>query len=206
MSEIKSSKTNQTDNNAYNLIEHLIAQRLRHINTFKLCRVVAVNDDKTLNVINLIPEINADGKIVEPVIWKDFPILQTQGSKAAFRIEYAVDDIVLCGFCDRDIYAVKRNGKKQAAPITPQITPLTAGIVLGAVLFDEAEKYIKITDEGIEIKGNVFIDGSLSVSGGISSTGKMEAGNGASGTFADSGQGASMKTLTIEKGIITNIT
>ncbi|MDR1942142.1 MAG: hypothetical protein LBQ47_07425 [Endomicrobium sp.] len=116
MNEIKSSKNKYTDNNSYNLMEHLISLKLEKLNTLKLCKVVSVNEDKTLNVKNLVPETDTDGKAIEPVIWKDFPILQMQGGSAAFQIEYNAGDIVLCGFCDRDIQSVKRNGKKQAAP------------------------------------------------------------------------------------------
>jgi hypothetical protein len=209
--EIKTPKGANVDNNMYNLIDYLITKKMSFLNTFKLCKVVAVNDDKTIDVKNMILEQDANGQEIESVIWKRLPKLQTQGSKAAFIIEYKVDDIVLCGFCDRDYWAVRRNGKQETAPLHPTITPLSSGVVLGAVLFDEASKYIKITDDGIEIVGDVSITGDLSVSGDLSADGKivsggaMEAGNGATGTFVDTGQGASGKTLTITKGIITQV-
>ena len=58
---------------------------------------------------------------------------------------------------------------------------------------------LEVTDSG------VFVDGNLSVSGDIVSTGKMEAGNGATGTFQDTNGSSVVQTVTVVKGIITNI-
>lgn len=58
---------------------------------------------------------------------------------------------------------------------------------------------LEVTDSG------VFVDGNLSVSGDIVSTGKMEAGNGATGTFQDTNGNNVVQTVTVVKGIITNI-
>lgn len=76
----------------------------------------------------------------------------------------------------------------------------------------KVENYIT---SGIRIKYNntelelgdsgVLVKGDLSVSGDIVATGKIEAGNGASGELQDTGQSASGKKIIIEKGIITQI-
>ena len=65
---------------------------------------------------------------------------------------------------------------------------------------------VKYKNTVLEVTENgVFVDGNLSATGDIVSTGKMEAGNGATGTFKDTGDHAVGQTLTIVKGIITNI-
>ena len=71
---------------------------------------------------------------------------------------------------------------------------------------------LEVKEDGISANKDVSINGNLNVSGNISadgdivSGGKMEAGNGASGTFKDTGDNAAGQTLTIVKGIITQIT
>jgi hypothetical protein len=70
---------------------------------------------------------------------------------------------------------------------------------------------ISITTNGIlTINGNVNQNGNTNQNGNVSINGTLEAeslidNSGASGTFVDTGQGASGKTLTIEKGIIKSI-
>ena len=65
---------------------------------------------------------------------------------------------------------------------------------------------VKYKDTVLEVTDNgVFVDGNLSVSGDIVSTGNMEAGNGATGTFQDTNGNSVVQTVTVVKGIITNI-
>lgn len=61
-------------------------------------------------------------------------------------------------------------------------------------------------NKDVSINGNLNVSGNISADGDIVSGGKMEAGNGATGTFQDTGTSASGKTLTITKGIVTQIT
>lgn len=158
--------------NSFNQLKYLIKQEIMNINTLKICQVVKVNNDGTLNIKNMVCHLDAKLEPIEPVIIKNVPILRTQGGTSGFQIAYNVGDIVLVGFCDRDIQAVKRS-KAQAAPSTLLPFPLSSGIVLGAVLFAEQSIYVKVTDK-IYLVGNTEITGNLEVSGNTEIGGKLE--------------------------------
>jgi hypothetical protein len=59
-------------------------------------------------------------------------------------------------------------------------------------------------DKNVTININLTVKGNLTAGGQVEG-GTLKADNGASGTFIDSGSGASGKTLTIVDGIVTNI-
>ena len=148
--------------NSFNQLKYLIKQEIMGINTLKVCQVVKVNADNTLNVKNMVSRLDAKLEPIEPVVIKNVPILRTQGGTSGFQIAYNVGDIVLVGFCDRDIQAVKRS-KAQSAPSTLLPFPLSSGIVLGAVFFANQSIYVKVTDK-IYLVGNTTLTGTLSVS------------------------------------------
>lgn len=186
--EVKTLKDMYTDTNFFNQLDYYIRLRLATMNTIKVCQVENVNADDDGNVLsvdvrNMVLEVDGSGEPINAIIWKEIPILQIQGGQAGLLIRYKKGDIVLVGFCDRDIQAVKRS-RKAAAPTTPLTTPLSGGICLGAVLFTAPTVYVKITDEGIEFEGNVVanqdinIKGSLTVDGDITATGNIESTDG----------------------------
>jgi hypothetical protein len=98
---------------------------------------------------------------------------------------------------------------------TAQINEADAGRAVfqtldGSVKVSLGQDNIKVLGDvshngNLDIDGNINITGNLVVAGDISSSGAMEAGNGATGTFTDTGAGATGMTLTINKGIITQI-
>ncbi len=152
-----------TKYNSFNQLKYLIKHDIMGINTLKICQVVKVNADGTLNVKNMVCHLDAKLEPIEPVVIKNLPILRTQGGTSGFQIAYNVGDIVLVGFCDRDIQAVKRS-KAQSAPSTLLPFPLSSGIVLGAVLFAEQSIYVKVTDK-IYLIGNTTLTGNIDISG-----------------------------------------
>lgn len=158
--------------NSFNQLKYLIKQEIMGINTLKVCQVVKVNADNTLNIKNMVCRLDAQMKPIEPIVWENVPILRTQGGTSGFQIAYNVGDIVLVGFCDRDYNAVKRS-KAQAAPSTLLPFPLSSGIVLGAIFFEEQNIYVKVSDK-IYLFGNTEITGNLEVSGKTEIGGKLE--------------------------------
>lgn len=233
MSTTNTGKDITTDNNLFNMLDFHIDYRLGLVNTIKVCAITVAYDDNTCDVKPLVPELDTASNPVAPQVLKKLPILQIQGGNAGLIIKYSVGDIVLCGFADRDITAVKAM-RRQAAPLTAGVTPLNSGIVLGAVLFKNPQIYVKITDKiyltganvaisnDIQAAANAQITGNAAIGGATTIGGNIEVGgmaqvfgaltaasvvpqNGATGTFTDSGSGASGKTLTITNGIITGI-
>lgn len=61
------------------------------------------------------------------------------------------------------------------------------------------------SNKDVSINGNLNVSGNISADGDIVSGGNMEAGNGATGTFTNTDGGSIVQTVTVVKGIITQI-
>lgn len=218
---VSNGKDNFTDNNVFNQLDFHIDYRLSQLNTMKICRVVKNYGNNVCDVKPLVAKLDNNGNPVEPPVLSKLPSISVQGGMAGVIIEYKAGDIVFCGFSDRDISRVKRT-RKQGAPVTFGTTPLSSGVILGALLVQSPNIYVKITDkiyltgaqviisDNIEVAKNLALQGNLTVGGTIEAQDEISApavkpANGASGTFTDTGTGASGKTLTITNGIITGI-
>lgn len=162
--------TNLTE---FNTLDFYIDGKLLRINTIKICKITSVNDDGTVNVLPMVNRLNGKKEPLPTVELKGFPILRQQGGNSGFIIEYQVGDIVLVGFCDRDPQAVIRS-KKEAAPSTFTPFPLSGGIVLGAVLFEDAQIYVKVSDK-IYCVGDLSLSGNAKISGDVETDGNNEA-------------------------------
>lgn len=163
----------------FQALDFFIDNKILEINTLKLCQVTKVNNNNTVNVKQLVLNLDGQKKPIPAVEWPNFPILRQQGGTSGFVIEYKVGDIVLVGFCDRDPQAVIRS-KKESAPTTYLPFPLSGGIVLGAVLFANAQVYLKTTDKvycvgNFDVSLNANIQGNLTVGGDSNVTGNNEA-------------------------------
>ena len=179
----------------FQALEFFIDNKILEINTLKICKVTKVNA-KTLNVKPLVLKLDGEKKPIPATEYTELPIMQTQGGTGAFVIEYNVGDIVLVGFCDRDTQSVVRS-KKESAPSTYTPFPLSSGLVLGAVLFANAQVYLKVTDKvycvgNFDVSLNANIQGNLKVGGDVTTTGKNDAASysvggtaGATLTFTD---------------------
>ena len=230
---VSNGKTNLTDNNVFNQLDFHIDYRLSQLNTMKICKVVKNYGGNVCDVKPLVAEIDNDGNPVEPPVLSKLPAISVQGGVAGVIIEYKAGDIVFCGFSDRDISLVKKT-RNQGAPVTSETTPLSSGVILGALLVQNPNIYVKITDkiyltgaqviisDDIEAAKNLTLQGDADINGGVTvgedaiflanasvqgilNAASVVPANGASGTFADTGTGASGRTLTITNGIITGI-
>lgn len=230
---VSNGKTNFTDNNVFNQLDFHIDYRLSQLNTMKICKVVKNYGGNVCDVKPLVAEIDNDGNPVEPPVLSKLPAISVQGGVAGVIIEYKAGDIVFCGFSDRDISLVKKT-RNQGAPVTSETTPLSSGVILGALLVQNPNIYVKITDkiyltgaqviisDDIEAAKNLTLQGDADINGGVTvgedaiflanasvqgilNAASVVPANGASGTFADTGTGASGRTLTITNGIITGI-
>ena len=198
------SQDADTNLSEFQALEFFIDNKILEINTVKMCQVTKVNDDGTLNVKALVLSLDGKKEPIPSVEWKNYPILRQQGGTSGFVIQYNVGDIVLVGFCDRDPQAVVRS-KKEAAPSTFAPFPLSGGIVLGAVLFNAPEVYVKTTDKvycvgdldvskNANIQKNLTVEKNCEITGNCTITGNLDAGkyavngtDGATLTFTDAG-------------------
>ena len=194
----------QTENTALSFINELdffVDGKILEINTIKICQITKVNGD-TVNVKPLVLNLDGDKKPIEATELKELPFIRQQGGASGFVIEYNVGDIVLVGFCDRDPQGVIRS-KKETAPATYCPFPLSGGIVLGAVLFNVPEVYVKTTDKvycvgdldvskNANIQKNLTVEQNCEITGNCTISGNLDANkyavggvDGATLTFTD---------------------
>jgi len=198
MSILKSKQTYNDRANLFNQLVYLINTKLSMLNTLKICEVIAFHGT-TVDVRPMLTETDGKGNQIEQSILYGIPILQIQGGTSGFKIEYKENDIVLCAFCDKDIQSLVRS-KKASAPTTDLITPLNSGICIGAVLFNEATTYIKVTDK-IYLNGIVEASNNLSVAGIVDGNGFSTGGfSGVDTSFVDAGG----VTHLVKKGLIVS--
>lgn len=180
----------------FSALEYWIRKKLEDVNTIKLCRITKKNDDGSYDVETLVNEINPYTNQGEPLQLKSLPLLRVQGGGGGFIIENAPGDIVLVGFSDRDIQAAARS-KDFAAPGTALLFPLSAGIILGAVLYDAPAVSIKATDK-------VYITGDTTSTGEIE-TPELKAETAEISTKLDIGPEATVEVAGVP-GVTTSFT
>lgn len=194
--------------------------------------VVVKNYDFEKNLVDVQPSIQAmlnddTYEDLEPIF--SVPVISLGGNGLSMRIDLKEGDtgIIICS--DRDITLFMQEYLKENFVSTqPQTTrkhcitdaffiPSMFGKIKPSdkngftVQNADGSSKLQVTQSGVNVVGNMNIDGDLNVTGNIVATGdikndgKMEAGNGASGTFVDTGTGASQQSLIIKKGIITEI-
>lgn len=192
----------------YSALEYWFRKKVENINTIKLCKITAKNSDGSYDAETLVNELSPYTNTGTPIRLEALPVLRQQGGQAGVIVEYAPDDIVLVGFCDRDIQTAARS-KDFAAPGTALLFPLSAGIILGAVLCSEPPVSVKITDK-VYVKGDIDSDDkiragsitaneitasdTLTISGTVSVAGAP----GIDGAFVDAGGNTHM----VKNGII----
>ena len=199
----------------FSALEYWFRKKMESVNTIKLCRITKANEDGTCDAETLVNEINPYTNQGTPLKLPSLPVLRQQGGAGGFIINYAPGDIVLVGFCDKDIQAVVRS-KDFAAPGTALQFPLSSGIILGAVLYNNPTVSVTATDKVYisgdtetpdtitagEVKaetidgGDVTVDTSLTVDGTITVSGSP----GVTTSFVDAGG----VTHTVVNGIITS--
>lgn len=187
-----------------NVLERFEKNLLTKLNCAKVGKIKTFYSDKQT------ADIEIDGY---PII-SGVPVSFISGANFSIQVPINKGDACIVLFCDGDLDNWVENGKY--IPAFPDDKHgLNGAIALLGItnLLTKVENYItngiriKYKDTELEVgESGISVKGDLSVSGDIVATGKIEAGNGATGTFTDTGTGASGRTLTITKGIITQIT
>lgn len=164
MTTYNSLMDESTDKSIANVIDFAINRRLMDVNTMLLCEVLAVNGTK-LRVKSLLNYLDTKGNPIDPPIIYDVPTMMIVGGNAGVIIEYQIGDNVVVGFCQRDISGVKSTQNRQN-PSTYRKFSLSDGIVLGKFSNILPTVYVKVTNNGVEIKGpdiKIISDGTATV-------------------------------------------
>ena len=205
-----------TQNDLRNVFDRFEKILLNKLNCVKVGKIKTFYADKQ----------NADIEIDNYPLISGVPVSFIFGGDFSIQVPVKEGDDCIVLFCDTDLdnwvegkggkaafYGDKHglNGAIALVGISNLKTQISDYITDGVrVKYKETIlelKENKITaNKNLEITGDLNVSGNISADGDIVSGGKMEAGNGATGTFTDTGTGASGATLTITKGIITQIT
>jgi hypothetical protein len=120
-----------------------------------IAKVVTVNNQDTLTVQSLINYKLADDTGLAPPKLFDVPRGIIMGGDAGIIIEYAVGDVVLVGFIDRQIDALKQTNPTN---ITPQLNRLhdvaDAFVIMNWSYGKLPSVFVKVTNSGIELNSN----------------------------------------------------
>jgi len=193
-----------TDLGLKNVLQKFQEKLLETLNCVKVGKIKTFYADKQT------ADIQIDGY---PQI-SGVPVSFIRGGDFSIQVPVKEGDDCIVLFCDTDLDNwVEGKGSEPAFPNDKH--GLNGAIALLGLtnLKTKVSDYItdgvRVKYKGtiLELKENgVFVDGNLSVSGDIVATGKVEAGNGATGTFTNTDGGSVVQTVTVVKGIITQIT
>ena len=122
-----------------------------------------------VDVQPLVAQVSGGGEITPHGIIYNIPYFRLQGGGNAVIIDPEPGDIGMCGFCSRDISAVKQN-KTPSAPQSLRRFDFSDGLYFGA-----PNQYIMFSKGGIKLfsPGDIEMEAaniSLKAQGGVSST------------------------------------
>ncbi len=160
MAEILGQTQTNTDFTELQSLQFIIEQMIRNINTVLPCKITKADNTKFIySVLPLINYLGSNNKPITPPIIYNVVASHVFGANAGIITEFAVDDIVLVAFCQRDITIFKNTKGQQSNPPTSRIYDLADGIILFAIKFNQInDNYIKILQNEINIKkGNTEI-------------------------------------------------
>lgn len=136
--------------NKENTDNYIINQKGLQINTLLPCKINVINDDGTYDVTPMLNNLYANGKPIDPPTLAHIPAAIEMGGNAGIIIEYEIGDVVLVGFCQRDISIAKKNWE-QSNPGSLRRFSLSDGIIIKRLSNTPPTVFIKITKDGIEL-------------------------------------------------------
>lgn len=154
-----------TGNSELNRYRFLVERSISEMWTSFPVQVVGVTAAGTdpVGYLNVVPMVNQEdgfGEIVNTDIIFNVPYLRIQGGANAVIIDPQEGDRGLAMACMRDITTVKET-RQISPPSTRRKYDPSDIIYLGGILNDLPVRYLRITDNGVEIQGvsNVTING-----------------------------------------------
>lgn len=157
----------------------IVSGIVSRIQTVTLVRVVKTKSGGLApvglaDVQPLVAQISGDGTVTPHGIIYNVPYFRLQGGGNAVIIDPEPGDIGMCGFCSRDISAVKQN-KAPSAPQSRRRFDYSDGLYFGGFLNGTPKQYIHFKDGGIRLfsPGDIEMEAAnirLKAQGGVIST------------------------------------
>lgn len=140
----------------FNETMFLVLQALSGISTVKLVQVVAVTNSGGLSPVGfvdvqpLVNQLDGYDNAVDHGVVHNIPYFRLQGGTDAVILDPKVGDIGMCGFCDRDISAVK-SSRAQANPGSKRRFDMADGLYIGGFLNGVPQQYVQFSSAGIAL-------------------------------------------------------
>lgn len=157
-----SQQSPETTASEVKLLQFVIQQMLNRIATVTLVKVLKVTNNGgispvgTVDVQPLVNQMTADGQPVPHGTLFNIPYFRLQGGGNAIILDPQVGDIGMCGFCSRDISAVK-TAKAVANPGSKRQFDYADGLYFGGFLNGAPTQYIAYSEDGIKIVSPVKV-------------------------------------------------
>ncbi|MDS7935676.1 Gp138 family membrane-puncturing spike protein [Acinetobacter sp. V91_7] len=156
----------------------IIMNLVGKIQTVTLVKVISVQIPEdgmmgTVSVQPMVAQVSGAKTIIEHGEISNIPYFRLQGGKNAIVLDPEKDDIGMCGFCSRDISAIKRT-KQPAAPNTKRQFDWSDGLYMGGYLNGKPEQYIQFLADAIKIHSpyKIILDSpEVEVTGGLTAKG-----------------------------------
>ena len=158
-------------NNPLNILDKQIKNELAHFITAIPVEVVAVNrKNRTVDVVPMVHMVDHTGKSHKHSTIHNIPFMCMQGGNYGIICDPQIGDKGQMLINSRNIEKVKTT-RDHAPPDNKRNNSLSDGVYIGNLFNNDPDIYIQLQSNGIEIKGNVTINGDLKVNGNVNITG-----------------------------------
>lgn len=147
----------------FQMLQFLVEQRLRKVQTVTLVKVVAVRGGGlapvgTVDVLPLVDQVDGGGTGVPHVTLYNRPYVRIQGGANAVILDPKVGDIGLMVFGSRDLSSVIRS-KEHGPPPSGRLFAYADGLYLGGMLGAAPTSYVQwLADGTIKLVSPVAVD------------------------------------------------
>lgn len=139
---------------SYNAADFQIMQSLLRLNTAEPVLVVAVDTAaRTVDVLPLVRIVAGGGETLDQSRLYQLPYLRIQGGANAVIIDPQPGDVGLAVYAMRDVEAFKAAPGQAVNPGSARVYDKGDGFYLGGFLNKSPERFVRITDAGVEIEG-----------------------------------------------------
>lgn len=193
MTDAVSQQRPETGQGEYNVQMFLIQQALLKVQTVSPVQVVACTNNGDLSPVGfvdvrvLVNQLTAGGQPVPHEVIYNVPYSRLQGGTNAVILDPEPGDIGMCGFCSRDISAVKTL-KAQANPGSFRTHDYSDAVYVGGFLNGTPTQFIQFHSAGVRVttpgvfevnapnivlNGNTLINGALAQGTGTAGGGAI---------------------------------